>query len=136
MTLAVRTVLLATALFIVATATAASAETTRIYCATKDGSEYVPKTAPRRCTVFGPGGTFGGGVNLVNLRWQGWGGASARAKGVERGFHLPFSRIRASVTAYRRKRDCTGRLAYTRLRARSKYGTTRVRVATCRGPAD
>ena len=110
--------------------TASSA--TRIYCASKDGSRYVPKVAQSRCTVFGPGGSFGGGVNLARLDWSGWGGPTAEAQGLERGFHVPLSEIPVSVKAYRRKRDCTGRLTYTRLRATSTNGTTRVRLQVCR----
>ena len=92
----------------------------------------MPKVAPSRCTVFGPGGTFGGGVNLAQLDWSGWGGPTAEARGIERGFHLPLSKIPVSVRAYRRKRDCTGRLTYTRIRATSTNGTTRVRLQRCR----
>ena len=105
---------------------------TRLHCATDGGSRYVPKVAPSRCTVFGPRGTFGGGVNLARIRWTSWGGATARGRGIERGFHLPYSKIAVTITAYRRKSDCVGHPAYTRLRVKSRFGTTRVRLARCR----
>jgi hypothetical protein len=38
----------------------------------------VPKVAPQRCLVFGPGGTFGGGVNLARLDWGGFGAEGRR----------------------------------------------------------
>ena len=129
-TLLVLALILAVTVQLTAASTASSA--TRIYCASKDGSRYVPKVAPSRCTAFGPGGSFGGGVNLASLDWTGWGGPTASAKGIERGFHQPLSNIPVSVKAYRRKRDCTGRLTYTRLRATSTQGTTRVRLQLCR----
>ena len=107
----------------------ASARTT-MFCADNEGRSYVPKSHPRSCTVFGPGGTFGGGVNLAKLRWKGWGGVTARATGLERGFHRPLSRIRVTVTLTRVRNGRCGR-TYGQLVATSKYGTTVRRLARC-----
>ncbi len=108
-------------------------------CLTTGGTATTPKVRPKRCAHFGPGGSFGGGVNLVSLHWSHWGAATASGTGIERGFHLPFSNIAVSVSAYRRRNGCRvhGRRlrAYTRLRATSVYGTTIVRLGTCPGRA-
>lgn len=45
-----------------------------IYCATANGARYVYRRAESAvCTVFGPGGGFGGGVDLARLSWTHWG---------------------------------------------------------------
>jgi hypothetical protein len=125
-------VIVAMAMLVSLAAATVSPAATHIYCASKTGSRYLPKIAPKRCTAFGPSGSFAGGVSLASLHWSGWGGPSATATGIEQGFHLPRSHIPVSAAVYRRKRDCSGRLTYTRLRAKSSHGTTRVRLATCR----
>jgi hypothetical protein len=110
---------------------APAAPAKRLYCLDSAGSKYVAKRAPSRCAAFGPGGSFGGGVNLASLRWSGWGRATAKATGIERGFHLPYARTRVSVRAYRLVRGCGGRRVYSRLKASSRHGTTTVRLPTC-----
>jgi hypothetical protein len=87
---------------------------------------------PARCISFYGG--FVTSVNLVDLRWRGWGQPVARARGVDRGFHLPFAHIRVRVTVYRRRHCPSGDLIYTRLRATSRSGSTVVRYPqNCRG---
>jgi len=108
----------------------AAAKPKRLNCINKGGTAYVFKKRPRACAVFGPGGTFGGGVDLKRLEWKGWGTKTARATGVECGFRLDCSDIAVTVRAYR-LRTCGSRRVYTRLRARSKFGTSTVAVPRC-----
>jgi hypothetical protein len=84
----------------------------------------VAKVAPRRCDTLGAREPLAAGANLARLRWRGWGGATAAATGIELGYHLPFSKIPVTVTASQRRRDCRGNQVYSRLAARSRYGTT------------
>ncbi|MDQ6750736.1 MAG: hypothetical protein M3Z33_08305 [Actinomycetota bacterium] len=94
-----------------------------LLCLTTNGMATTSKVRPHRCAHFGPGGSFGGGVNLVSLHWSHWGSSITSGTGIERGFHLPFSNIAVSVSAYRRRNGCRvhGRRlrVYTRLRATS-----------------
>lgn len=83
---------------------------------------------PRRCTTLGPRNGFSDSVNLVKVRWRGWGRRVARGRGIERGFKLPLTRIRVRLTAYRRRHVCGGDYLYTRLKARSRYGVTVVKL--------
>jgi hypothetical protein len=114
---------------------AAAARPVSLLCLTVSGRATTPKVRPHRCAHFGPGGSFGGGVNLVSLHWSHWGAPTTSGAGIERGFHLPFSNIPVTVTAYRRRNGCRVRgrrlRVYTRLRATSVYGTTSVRLGTC-----
>ena len=110
---------------------AGAAARTYLFCADKKGNLYIPKRKPGACAVFGPGGTFGGGVNLKKIKWSKYTGSEARGTAIECGFHLPCSNIPATVRAYR-VRVSHGRHLYTRLRARTKYGTAVVRLATYR----
>ncbi len=118
---------------------ASAARPVSVLCLTTSGRATTPKVRPHRCAHFGPGGSFGGGVNLVSLRWSRWGSSTTSATGIERGFHLPFSNIAVRVSAYRRRNGCRWhghRLrVYTRLRTTSIYGTTLVRLGTCPGRA-
>jgi hypothetical protein len=110
---------------------ASAAARTSMFCANKKGDLYIRKHKPGACAVFGPGGTFGGGVNLKNIKWSKYTGSEARGTATECGFHLPCSNIPATVRAYR-VRVSQGRHLYTRLRAHTKYGTAVVRLATYR----
>jgi hypothetical protein len=114
---------------------AAAARPVSVLCLTVSGRATTPKVRPHRCAHLGPGGSFGGGVNLVSLHWSHWGSPAASGAGIERGFHLPFSNVPVTVTAYRRRNGCRVRgrrlRVYTRLRATSAYGTTLVRLGTC-----
>ncbi len=112
---------------------AGAASNVSLLCLNKAGSRYKVKTAPTSCAHFGSGGAFGGGVNLEQLVWTGFGRSSATAKGIECGFHLPCSNIPVDVTASRIRKRCGDRV-YTRLRATSSLGTTVVRVGHCAGP--
>lgn len=114
-------------------ASARPAALTYVHCLTRTGSYYQARSRPSACTHFGPGGTFGRGVNLVGLTWSSWGGAVARGTGRERGFHLPYSNIPATVTAYAPAVGCAGRRVYTRLKATTRYGTTIVPLRRCPG---
>jgi hypothetical protein len=105
-----------------------------INCLSRDGTRYVRKRKPARCAHFGPGGSFGGGVNLRDIHWRSYTGSEARGTATECGFHLPCANVRVTIRAYRVRRAC-GRHVYTRLRARSRYGTTLVRLVRCPGRA-
>jgi hypothetical protein len=104
-----------------------------ISCVNRGATRYRRVYRPERCAHFGPGDRNAGGVNLAGLRWSSWNGDVARGRGIERGFHLPYSRIRVRVRAYRVRTAC-GRRVYTRLRATSSHGTTVVRLAACPRP--
>jgi len=114
---------------------ASAARPLSLLCLTTGGTATTPKVRPHRCAHFGPGGSFGGGVNLVSLHWSHWGSSTTSGTGIERGFHLPLSNIPVSVSAYRRRNGCRVRgrrlRVYTRLRTTSVYGTTLVRLGTC-----
>jgi hypothetical protein len=113
---------------------AAAAKRTHIMCLNEAGTEYVAKYRPRTCAHFGPGGAFGGGVNLRRIRWRSWNRPVVRGRARECGFSLPCSNIRVRIRAYRRRRAC-GRVVFTRLKARSSFGTTVVRLRRCPGDA-
>jgi hypothetical protein len=111
-----------------------AAKRTHILCLNKAGSTYVVKYRPGSCAVFGPGGTFGGGVNLKHIHWKRWNRPSVTGRARECGFHLPCENVRVRVRAYRRRHAC-GRVVFTRLKAVSKFGTTVVRLRRCPGAA-
>jgi hypothetical protein len=115
-----------------ADAKASAGRDTFIYCLSKDGSEYVRKHRPHHCAAYNKphGGSFGGGVNLKHLHWRSWGGRVVRARGIECGFHLPCADIKARVKASSKRRGCGGHV-YTRIRAKTKYGTSKPRLPRC-----
>jgi hypothetical protein len=82
---------------------------------------------PKRCDTLGPRESFSQAVNLAGLSWQNWGHKEAKASGVDRGYRLPFTNIKVSVRAYRRKLGDCGDYIYTRLNVTSRYGTTIVK---------
>jgi hypothetical protein len=108
----------------------ASGRPTEIRCLDGSGRSYVARKRPARCTLFGPGGAFAGGVNLAQLDWHRWGQPQATAQGIEKGFHLPASHIQVQVTAFKRV-SCGGVYRYAKLRARSRYGTSTASAPTC-----
>ena len=112
----------------------AAGKHTNILCLNTAGTEYVVRYRPRSCAHFGPGGSFGGGVNLKRIRWRSWNEPSVRGRARECGFHLPCENIRVRIRAYRRRRAC-GRVVFTRLKAVSRFGTTVVRLKRCPGDA-
>jgi hypothetical protein len=105
---------------------------THIYCLSKDGSEYVRRYRPHHCAAYSKprGGSFGGGVNLKHLHWRSWGGGIARARGIECGFHLPCAHIKARIKASVKRQGCGGDV-YTRIRAKTKFGTSNPRLPRC-----
>src|SRR4051794_28258976 len=80
----------------------------RIACnrTTGDNEEVVPRRAPRRCLILD--GSFAESVNLADIRWRGWGGSTAKASGVELGFHVPYAHIPVRIKAWRPRRDQCG----------------------------
>lgn len=113
---------------------AGAAKHTNILCLNKAGTKYVVKYRPKSCAHFGPGGAFGGGVNLKRIHWNSWNRPSVTGRARECGFHLPCENTRVRIRAYRRRHAC-GRVVFTRLKARSKFGTTIVRLKRCPGAA-
>jgi hypothetical protein len=105
---------------------------TIILCANRTATERLPRVAPSRCDTLGPRQSFSEGSNLARLRWSGWGHAVASATGVELGYHLPFQHVQVHVRAYALRRQC-GEFdnLYTKLRIRSRYGTTVVSFPVC-----
>jgi hypothetical protein len=124
----------AVAVALLAAAPAGAQAKSSILCLNKAGTDYVRKVEPVHCAHFGPGGAFGGGVNLKRIHWKVWGGRAARGRGVECGFHLPCAGIKVRIRAYRRRVAC-GKRVYTRLKATSSRGTTIVKLARCPRPA-
>jgi hypothetical protein len=118
----------------VAAAHAQAAAPARIVCTSGSAADrFIPRRAPRRCTLLPRNASFAEGANLARLRWRGWGRRSATATGIERGFHLPFSHIPVAVTAFRLRADRCGRRIrlYTRVRTSSRFGTGTVRLPAC-----
>jgi hypothetical protein len=107
----------------------------RVYisCANHAGTRYHRRYRPGRCLHFGPNGSFAGGMNLKQIHWRSWNRRLARGSAIECGFHLPCAGIPVSIRAYRPRTRCQ-RVVYTRLRATSSFGTTRVRLTGCSGP--
>jgi len=102
-------------------------------CTDRAGLNYFRRYRPRSCIHFGNNGSFAGGFYLARLHWRGWNRRTARATGIERGFHLPFLSIPARVKVYRVRLRC-GKAVYTRAKATTRFGTSRVRLEGCPGP--
>ena len=75
-----------------------AAKPKRLNCVNKGGTAYVFKKRPRACAVFGPGGTFGGGVDLKRLEWKGLGHQ-------DRASHRRRVRLPARLLEHRRDRE-------------------------------
>jgi hypothetical protein len=103
---------------------------TYINCLNTAGTRYVRKRKPAECAHFGPGGSFGGGVNLKKIHWSSYTGSEARGTATECGFRQDCENVRVTIRAYRVRVACR-RHVYTRLRATSRHGTTVVRLARC-----
>ncbi len=112
---------------------AASPLPVRIPCDDLASGLVVAERAPTQCTILHKGASYSEGVNLADLRWSGWGNQVATARGVERGFHIPYSRIPVTIRAFRLVRDpCGGpRRFYTRVTATSSTGTSTVATDDC-----
>jgi hypothetical protein len=80
---------------------------------------------PRSCILAGAHWSFGTAANLTGLRWSSWGGAVARGTGIERGFHLPPSRIPVTVQLSLPVTPDSDRSVrvYRRFRVTSRFGT-------------
>ena len=91
------------------------------------------KFKPDSCTVLPMGAAFADGTNLGRLEWKNWGRRGARFTGIERGFHLPLTRIRVHGFAYRPRRAQCGyrRIIFTRVLVRSRFGSDRFRTDSC-----
>jgi hypothetical protein len=85
---------------------------------------------PRTCNTLGPRQPFADAVNLAKLRWNGWGKATATARGVDRGFRKHARNVAVTVRASGRAVGCRGDWVYTRLRVHSRYGNDYVRQPT------
>jgi hypothetical protein len=109
-------------------------EEVHLPCLNKSGTAYKSRIEPKRCTHFGRNGEFAGGVDLHKLVWDGWGGTKIHGAGNECDFDADCDPVPVSVFAYRIRKRC-GRLVYTRLSARSSFGTTTVKTQGCLGPA-
>lgn len=80
---------------------------------------------PARCNSLGVFSSNAESVNLVQLRWRGWGQPAAMFTGIERGFHLPLAHIRVAGVAFRIV-TWRGQRIYSRLRVSSRFGTQTV----------
>lgn len=107
-----------------------------IYCAV--GSRALRAAArvrPPSCYAFSLTGGQRQSARLVALSWRGWGQAAAAATGFLQDTHSGApGRILVAAVAYRRRRDCRGRRAYTRLKVSSQYGISLATLPTCPGP--
>ena len=101
-----------------------------LLCADRSARARRRRFRPRACNTLAPRQPFATAVNLAHLRWRHWGEATATARGIERGFHLPLSNVAARVRAYGRRKGCHGDFVYTRVRVSSRFGTTTVRLPT------
>lgn len=108
---------------------------TYLLCLPRGATRREVRSKPRSCTTLGPEDSFAESVALAGLRWRGWGDRVARARGIERGFHLPRTRIPVRVSVWRLRKVCGGDRLYTRLRATSRYGSTTVRLPARCGDA-
>ena len=103
-------------------------------CVNKAGTKYRARVAPKTCSHFGPKGALAGGVDLHKLVWDGWGDGKIHGAGNECDFDADCAPVPVSVFAYRIRKRC-GRLVYTRLSARSSFGTAVVKTRGCLGKA-
>lgn len=114
--------------------TASAEARTHIMCLNNAGSRYVAEYRPEKCAHYGNNGSFGGGVFLKSMEWENWGDSRAQGEGKDCGFHVPCADVHVDVVL-RREREACGRRVYTRLKATSQHGTTRIRLERCPGPA-
>jgi hypothetical protein len=111
------------------TAAAAAGPRSYLLCQPSDGgSKRIRKAKPRTCSTLGPTDPLCCAANLAQLHWRHWGEPTARARGIERGFHLPLAHIRVRVKVYRRRLADCGAYIYTRLRGTSRHGTLVQRI--------
>jgi hypothetical protein len=94
-------------------------------CINQAFTAFVLRVRPAKCIMApSPSASFSEAANLSGLRWSSWGSRRAVATGIERGFHLPLSRIRARVVlsraTYVEELDI---YVYKHFRVTSRYGT-------------
>jgi len=127
-----RFALITTLALVLLTATAASADARAKLPCNDGGGSAVLKVKPKACTVLPPRASFSEGTNLGKLRWSSFGGSKARFRGIEKGFHLPYSRIKVTGYAYRPRPNCgSGSRVYTRVLVKSRFGSIRVKTQGC-----
>jgi hypothetical protein len=125
-----RRLLAAVALVVIATtlppARAQARPPVRLMCAVWTGGFHlVPRLRPKQCEI-----PVEAPVKLSAMVWRDWGKPYAKSRAsiaLDDG-----SRTRGTVTAYRRRPDCTGRLwIYTRLRLNAPQFTMTLPVGAC-----
>jgi len=127
-----RPVLIAAMAAVILTGTSTAAQAgTKLPC-NNGGGTAVLTVKPKACTVLPPRASFSDGSNLGKLRWSSFGGSKARFRGIEKGFHLPFSKIKVTGYAYRpRPNRCGASRVYTRVYVKSRFGSIRVKTQAC-----
>jgi hypothetical protein len=100
-----------------------SSARTLLPCLNHNGTQIVFRYKPTTCADFGPSGSNADSTLLRRLHWSSWGGAKAKARGVECGAHLPCEKIPAKVVASKPRTACGGRRVYTHLRVTTHFGT-------------
>lgn len=85
--------------------------------------------------VLPPQASFVEGVNLAKIRWTHWGKRRAYFRGISKGFHLPFGKVRVRGFAFRARPDRCGarKRLFTRLLIRTHRGKRVVKTQTCVG---
>jgi len=97
-------------------AKAERAKSARVVCVSWGGGgqgRFVLKSKPRKCTFVVRGeDPFGyNTVDMIGMRWSGWGGRRAKAKGKQ--VVNMTGPVRAAVTLKRPKGKCRGHRTYT-----------------------
>ena len=96
-----------------------------LLCLPGGGNVRFGREHPSSCATLGARDSFAAAVNLSGLRWKNWGSGKATASGKERGFRASASNIKVKVTVSRKRENDCGGFSYTRLTAKSRFGTTR-----------
>jgi hypothetical protein len=103
-----------------------------LLCANRRATARHRVFKPRTCNTLGPKQPLADAVNLAQLRWTGWGKATATARGVDRGLRKKSRTVNVTVRASGRAVGCRGDWVYTRLRVHSRYGNDYVTLPiTC-----
>ena len=94
-------------------------------CINQRFTAFVLVVRPARCIMAAsPNAPFARAANLRSLRWTSWGRARTTARGYELGFHLPYSRIRATVILTRPSYVEELRIyVYKRFSVTTRFGT-------------
>jgi hypothetical protein len=83
---------------------------------------------PNHCDTLKPAEPLAFGLNLDGIHWKTWGGATALATGVERGYHLPPDNTQVTIRASHRSACLINHARdkvyfYTELTATSRFGS-------------